>query len=65
MEVKTTAVIGTVGYLPGIKMDATCPIPPGGLPKLGNDITSGIKQNPALQLAKPATSPDPLAARSD
>jgi hypothetical protein len=46
-------------------MDATCPIPPGGLPKLGNDITSGIKQNPALQLAKPATSPDPLAARSD
>jgi hypothetical protein len=42
-SIKNNGTISPVVISPGLHVDATCPIPPGGLPKLGNDITSGIK----------------------
>jgi hypothetical protein len=42
-QLKTTASVGNVGLVPGIKMDATCPVPAAGLPKLGNDLTGALK----------------------
>jgi hypothetical protein len=55
-QAKSNASVGAVGLTPGLKMDATCPVPPGGLPKLGNDITSSIKPG-GSEIAKPATAP--------
>ncbi|WP_315739689.1 MULTISPECIES: hypothetical protein [unclassified Bradyrhizobium] len=43
MEIKSSGSFGAIGLTPGVKMEATCRVPPGGLPKLGNDITSSIK----------------------
>jgi hypothetical protein len=56
MQVETTGSIGTIGTMPGVKAEVTCRIPPGGLPKIGNDITSTLKP-PSVQEATPATSP--------
>ena len=57
-QITSNASIGNVGLTPGVKMDAVCPMPPGGLPKMGNDITSSITPNASLVPAtKPAISP--------
>jgi hypothetical protein len=57
-QIKSNASIGNVGLVPGVKMDAVCPTPPGGLPKLGNDITSSIKPPAsAVPATKPSISP--------
>jgi hypothetical protein len=49
MEIRSSGSMGTIGFTPGVKMDATCPIPPGGLPKLGNNVTTGTKTVPSMQ----------------
>jgi hypothetical protein len=41
-QITSNASIATIGLTPGVKMEAVCPVPPGGPPKLGNDITSSI-----------------------
>jgi hypothetical protein len=57
LEISTSGTIGTIGIAPGIKAELSCPLPPGGLPKLGNDITSSAKPVVSDQVTKPATSP--------
>ncbi|KJC35880.1 hypothetical protein UP09_32430 [Bradyrhizobium sp. LTSP885] len=42
-SIRSTGSISPVTIMPGIHVEATCPVPPEGLPKLGNDITSSIK----------------------
>lgn len=48
MEISSTGSFGAVATSPGIKTEVTCPIPPGGLPKLGNDVTNQLK-SPSAQ----------------
>ena len=55
-QVKSSASIANVALLPGVKMDAVCPMPAGGLPKLGNDITSTSPAS-VVPATKPQISP--------
>jgi hypothetical protein len=58
MAISTSGTMSVVGIAPGIQAEMVCPTPPGGLPKLGNDITSSV--NPpasAVPTTKPAISP--------
>jgi hypothetical protein len=56
MQISTTGSVGVVMIPPGIKAEMACRLPPGGAPKLGNDITSSIS-NASPVPAKPATLP--------
>lgn len=38
MSLKATALMGRVGIPPGLHTQMACPVPPGGLPKVGNDL---------------------------
>jgi hypothetical protein len=57
MQISSSGSMGIVGVAPGIKAEMVCPMPPGGLPKLGNDVTSGIPNASAMPATKPVTSP--------
>jgi hypothetical protein len=58
MQISTSGVSSVIGVAPGIKAEMACQMPAGGLPKLGNDITSSVTPNASLVPAtKPAISP--------
>jgi hypothetical protein len=37
-EAKIEAQLGTIGTVPGLHSELACPVPPGGPPKLGNEL---------------------------
>lgn len=57
MQISSNGSVAVLGVSPGIRAEMACPMPPGGLPKLGNDITSSIPNASPVPVAKPATSP--------
>jgi hypothetical protein len=58
MQISTNGSMSIIGIAPGIKAEMACQMPHGGLPKLGNDITSSISPNASpLPATKLLTSP--------
>ena len=50
MSILSSGKIDLVSTYPGVHTELVCPVPPGGLPKLGNDITSKV---PSAPIARP------------
>jgi hypothetical protein len=63
MQIKTNGSMGAIAYLPGVKMDAKCPIPTAGLPRLGNDLTGSVSNQPFSQGSVIDARKSPLLAR--
>jgi hypothetical protein len=57
MQIATTGSMNVIGVTPGIKAEMVCQLPPGGLPKIGNDVTSGIPNASPVPATRPVISP--------
>jgi hypothetical protein len=40
MTISSSGKMDNVTTFPGVHTDMVCPVPPGGIPKLGNDIST-------------------------